>query len=145
MIPESAASREKAAKAKAAQYESQVIFRKTCCVLMGTSVPSLTRSPTGDNSIRGLLRELELELMLSGYRETSDNHRARTISFTGSCSAGAGMGRRQTMDGLARPEPNLCNRFEKVGGARRERTAWYPMGGCRDERHALLYGRRRAK
>jgi len=34
---------EEAAKAKAAHCASQVIFRETCCVLMGTSAPSLTR------------------------------------------------------------------------------------------------------
>jgi hypothetical protein len=66
MIPESAASIEKPAKAKATQGTSHVIFRETCFILMGASAPSLTRSPTGDNSIRGLLRDLELELMFSG-------------------------------------------------------------------------------
>jgi len=65
MIPESAAFMEKVAKAKAAQCASQVIFRETCCVLMRTSGLSLTRYPTGDNSIRGLLRDLELESMLT--------------------------------------------------------------------------------
>jgi len=41
----------------------------------------------------GLLHDVKLEPMLSGSRETSDNHRARTISFTGARAAGAGMGR----------------------------------------------------
>jgi hypothetical protein len=38
--------------------------------------------------------------------------------------------------GFARSAPNLCDRSERVGSARRERTTWHPVGCCCDERIA---------
>src|SRR5439155_5615821 len=97
MIAESAASVEKAAKAKAAHCASQVICRKRFRLLMGSSVPSLTGSYRSSSLLPLLLARLRTQTDVDpescALRDGgSANYRKTSVSFTGTDASGDGMG-----------------------------------------------------
>src|SRR6266516_1981047 len=113
MIAESAASIEKAAKAKAAHCANQVICRKRFRLLIGSSVPSLTGSDDGSSLLQRFVAPVRTQTNIHlGLKDGGRaNYRKTSVSFTGTDASGAGMGRRaqSTLDGFARSASNLCN------------------------------------